>query len=134
MSEHTPNLEDRAIEVIDKALDGIDKLSNMLSEVAVQYGPDVVDAALTVVRISGAGELIIGFVVLISAIIYFCKLKSLWGWAIKKDDEAHCLIPIFGTVGAVITAIVGLIILINPWYWVAVIEPKLWVAHQILKW
>lgn len=137
MSEHMPNLEEKAIEVIDKAMDGVEKLSNMLSDVAVQYGPEVVDAALTVVRISGAGNIVVGLTLAILPLFFFCNIKNLWKWALKHEtssDSGSLVLVVLSGMGCVASSIVSFIMLINLWTWVAIIEPKLWVAHEILKW
>lgn len=130
-------LEQKAIEVIDKAMDGVEKLSNMLSDVAVQYGPEVVDAALTVVRITGANKIFVGLILLTLPFLFFYNLKELWKWAGKHDKDSesgsYVLILMIGVVCSIFTAM-SFITLTNLWSWVAIIEPKLWVAHEILKW
>lgn len=136
-------LEKKAVEVIDKAMDGMDKLSVMLGEVAEKYGPEVVDVGLEVARISAANELVVAlviFLVWLGILRTFFKL-----YKIEKASEngfnqptiaaITCIgVGIISVIGVVPVLIESLPRLFSLWNWVGLIEPKLWIAHQVLNW
>ena len=139
-------LENKAVEVIDKAMDGMDQLTVMLAGVADKYGAEVVDAGLAVARISAASNLIYAFV---GWLMFIGILKLLWYGAMKyrmtfdecdKNDGDFWGPVLLSSVGiGVFTLIVcfmelGAFNILNLWNWVGVVEPKLWIAHQVLKW
>ena len=130
-------IEDKAIEVMDKTLNGIDKLTVMLSDVADKYGQDVIDAALIVVQITGFKSVLMFSVFLISSTIFFVCYRKILIWAKKHgkaSSEVSYCVPIFGLFIFLTLFIISTIKLLDPWPWVAMFEPKLWIAHEILKW
>ena len=146
------NLEDKAVDIMDKAMIGAEKLSAKLAELATQYGPDVVDAALQVARFKAAGELLAGTVSFVIAYNLAKFSKRMFSAAAKRRDEfnkektssyytakkdisefeeffagvASALLAVFLTIPTIITY--GSI-----WNWVGIIEPKLWIANRILE-
>jgi len=139
-------LEEKAVEVIDKAMDGMDQLTAMLAEVAEKYGPEVVDAGLNVARISAASILIHATVGLILLFALFrvgipltLKFRATIPDRDKNDIEfwgPTLMVWLFigGLISSVGLGAFGALKIFNLWNWVGIIEPKLWIAHRVLNW
>lgn len=125
-------IEGKLVEMLDALQNGAVKVG----EQVVKYSPDVADAALWVVRIDGAQKLVLGIVALIA--LYPCVRWTLrlFGWAKKavktSYDGIAYAVPILGAIGTVMVAGAAATPLLNVWNWIAVIEPKLWLAKQII--
>ena len=131
------SLEEKAVEVLDKTLNGVETLSNMLVEIAKQHGAESVDAILTVVQIKGLGSLLYSSVLFFVPIMFFLFYRPMLRWARKYSDVSDYFSNIFlgfTTAGMGIILSIGMFNIINPWQYVAIVEPKLWIAHEILKW
>ena len=139
-------LEDKAVEVMDKAMDGVDKLTAMLGEVAEKYGPEVVDAALNVARVSAASNLVyaaVGVALMYSLFRIGIPLSYKYrdGLPEKHRNEGEFWGPTI-LVWAISVTMVSMISfgalrvfqIFNVWNWVGLIEPKLWIAQKVLGW
>ena len=139
-------LEDKAIEVIDKAMDGMDQLTVMLAEVAEEYGPEVVDVGLNVARISAAASLVsaaFGLTLLFLLFRVGIPLNKKYRSSLPERDRND--VEFWGPT-MVSWLVAGMVVFgisfggfkagkfFDLWNWVGVIEPKLWIAHEILKW
>lgn len=142
----TPTLEGRAIELIDDAQAGLGALTNRLGELAVQYGPEVVDAALNVARVSAAKPLVAGFGILVLATILGVTGIRLFQTG-RKDNllanekagysnvgEARMAFGGACAVAGVVSLIISGTLLLNIWNWVGIFAPELWIAHRVLGW
>ena len=123
-------MEDTVLTLIDER---VLQIAAKLTELGEQYGPDVVDAALMVVRIDAGQEILISIVWLILAVVGY--RYSRWAWPRIPDWND----PTFQNVSALlsVTAIpLGLLIsalgFVQIWTWVAIFDPKLAVAKRIL--
>ena len=131
------SLEEKTVEVMDRALNGFDKLTVVLSDIADKYGAETVDAVITVVQIKGVDNLArslfsFSFILLI---IIFGRRMLRWAKGYQRVSDGFSWMAISCvTVAIMAPTISGLLGLLNPWPWVAIIEPKLWIAHEILKW
>jgi hypothetical protein len=132
--EVTPSVEGKLIDMLDALQNGAVKVG----ETVVKYSPDVADAALWVVRIDGIQSLITGLIFLIVIFPLWSWQKRLWQWGSKigwDSDDAQMGFA-FGSAplvaGIVISAVVVKKTLLNAWVWIAVFEPKLWLAKQII--
>ena len=139
-------LEEKAVEIIDKTLDNMDKLTVMLAEVAEKYGPEVVDAGLTVVRVSAGSTLIhaaIGTALIVALFKFGIPLTFKYRASLPESDRDNTefFMPTFlcwviagvGVFGISLGGF-GTLKLFNLWTWVALVEPKLWIAHRVLGW
>lgn len=146
-------IEDKAVDIMDKAMVGAEKLTEKLAELAQQYGPDVVNAGIEVARLTAAGSLLqaIGWA-LAGAALSAISVR-LYRRAVKRDEEMRAAkefaapafsltdywslerkIPSGLFAGAAAFAFVCTgTRLFNIWNWVGVVEPKLWIAHRILE-
>ena len=117
------NIEDKAVELMEK----LDKL-------ATEYAPDVIDSAIEVVRVSGFGSLIYGLLAVGFIFSLWLAYKKIKSYEIDSAYEE----PIWGgfflvsIVGGVISVVVIIETLFDIWTWVAIFNPKLALAHQIL--
>lgn len=128
-------IEDKAVDIMDKAMVGAEKLSEKLAQLAEQYGPDVVDAGLAVARVTAAQKLLYGLIAVIGSTAFFWIARYLVRKVRDENwDEFFGIGGIFisGALG-LFFAIGGLIDLLSIWNWVGVFEPKLWIAHRILE-
>jgi hypothetical protein len=108
---------------------------NGLEALTAKYAPDVVDAALTVVQINGAQRLLTGALCAILALI---TVWAFFKWLMPRlmNSDADPVWIFFGvlTTGAFIVAgVKAAHNLLDIWNWVAVIEPKLYIAYKIFE-
>lgn len=142
MSDKSVTWESIADKALDKAGDVFTSVSNVLNNAVTEYGPDVVNAVLWVIRIDNLQSLVIGLLFLI---IYVIILRFLWINVIKKEylrcdreiinmDTGTIFVP--GLVGVIITFMVfGLTSVpkvFDAWTYVGIVEPKLWIAKQVI--
>lgn len=128
--ENTDKIQDKVVSMLDALQQGTTTLGDKL----VKYTPDVVDAGLWVIRIDGIQEIAIAIFCLLFFTIggYWFTKKLL---SIFKDvlDEGAIVLAIM-TGGISITfIIISITTLLNIWNWVAIFEPKLYLAKQIIK-
>ena len=120
----------------DAAAAALDKLTNL----ADKYGSEVTDAALLAVRVNGASSLVSGGLALAFAAgaayaaYWFGKKAS----ETRKDDPyGSGEVPLLaGAIVAgfvsVVAGLIGSTMLLNVWNWVAIVEPKLWIAKRLM--
>lgn len=147
MSETTKVIE-KTIEVASQNSDAIqnkvvsmlDALQNGAVEVGTQvvkYTPDVIDAGLWVIRIEGIQALVfsLSFLLPLWLLHPFAKRSLAWAQAATKEDDDNFpsfLLPIILYGIVILFAAQAFYILTNIWSWVAVFEPKLYLAKQII--
>lgn len=127
-----PNVEGKLVEMLDALQHGVVKVG----ETVVQYSPDIADAALWVVRIDGIQFVMIAISCLLWAIFAKILGKKLWVWARKVDpdfDSPAIAVPVIVWASGVATFGIALAKLFSIWNWVAIFEPKLWLAKQIIS-
>lgn len=113
-------------EVQERLLSIYDKMG----ELATEYGPEVMDMTLEVVRINAIQELVIGFAVSVATaviiMVTFRVTKKFEG--IEKDMPRIMMATIAFMFGAI-----GIYRLFIIWNWIGVFNPKLKLAHDILQ-
>lgn len=120
--------------VADKLGDKALQYLQSFEDLAKQYSPDVVDAGLNIVRVYGAQELILGILCIALLLYIFFKAKA----AVIKDLNKGG----YSSGGNVLPIIIGASLLgifpvaqatavFSIWNWVAVFEPKLYLAYKI---
>lgn len=147
------NAADQAIEKLTTAIEaGIKGIGTM----AEKYGPEVIDSALWVVRLNGLQWLILGAILAAAGVTllvlswrewramrpaiekYEAYEKARDEWlngkgarpdGVQRPDEGKAGIP--GMIGVGLCA-TSIIFLGSIWNWVAIFEPKLWVAKKLL--
>lgn len=145
--EAAPGVEGKLVEMLDALQNGV----VTVGEQVVKYGPDVADTALWVVRIDGIGSLLPAM--LLTPILLWGSVKaakkSIWhaqglrkylSTPTPKDREfqhfqgCEFRVILLGGVSLVAggIAVHQIFKLLDVWNWVAVIEPKLWLAKQII--
>lgn len=139
-------LEKSAAGAIDKLVNAADALIAKLGILAEKYGPEVVDAGLTVVQLNGVNNLLGAGLVAIGAAIV--GPRSLRLFVTGRQLERKWLHPDtpssapsgmwqtfvggIGTAGGIIGAVYSVSVILNIWNWVAIFAPKLWIAHKLL--
>jgi len=112
-----------------------DKVDHLVT----QYGPAVGSAVMASIQVDGGTCLIRGVVYCgaIVGVLYGGKI-GLKHWASNVDDfDSSWVAGMVMTFGAVAVTILGCLAaseLLDPWNWVAMFSPKLWLAHMaVLK-
>lgn len=130
------NATDEAVTKLTSALEASIKQIGSLGE---KYGPEVIDAGLAAVRITGLAPLIVGAVCLVVALTLFAWAPRSWAAGKKSgqklSDDAFPAALVGGVMAyffAGCFAIAAADRLLVLWNWVAVFEPKLWVAKRLL--
>lgn len=130
VKEAVPGVEGKLIEMLDALQNGAVKVG----EQVVKYSPDVAEAALWVVRIDGAQSIVFGVAGIPAACIsvrlakrYHAYLKS-----VKLNDEPPIVVVIFLWCLAAWASLASASCLLSVWNWIAVFQPKLWLAKQII--
>lgn len=123
-------LETKAVDILDK-----------LEVLTTQYAPEVGEAALQVVQMSGVVAIGNAFACAILAVCvakltqYVCKFCAKKEEAERYDspwDAAGFLSLAIGVVVGLIFLIASLTDLLNFWNWVAIFSPELALAHKLL--
>ena len=120
----------------EKAVD----ILNQLEALAKQYTPDVIDAAINVTRIEGLSAIIGGFAMLVCIYPAYNAAIRLYRYFTKKQEQDRyadwelCVmsVVVVGPIIVLCLAIFGLANVLDIWRWVAVFEPKLYIAKQIM--
>lgn len=126
------NVETKIVEMLDALQNGAIKIG----EGVVKYSPDVADAALWVVRIDALENIVFWLIFFIMFLLPLVYIKSIWAWCVSKEyssNESSTVLGLIGLVASFIAAIIGFFNLTTIWNWVAVFEPKLYLAKQIIS-
>jgi hypothetical protein len=139
-------LDASAAKALDKITDSADAIVAKLGTLADKYGPEVLDAALMVIRLKGVGSVATG---LFSAVLTFFALRyglrlaaegkrisNIW-WmpetpASAPDGTWQIVFGVVLCCAACAGALISFVCLTDLWTYVAIIEPKLWVAKRLL--
>ena len=110
-----------------------------LEELTKEYAPQAVDAGFMVIKLHGYQNLVFG-----GFLVVFLWIPIVWVWKITATDVKEETDPYGIPDGAIAARVVvsiigisGMLIgggkLLNLWNWVAIIEPKLWIAHRVFE-
>ena len=121
-------IENKVVSMLDALQNGAVEIGNQL----VKYTPDVIQAALGVTMITGIQELVYG-VIWLGLFIYFYRYWSsnkFSGFDAPTIQDAK-----LGGAGlmSIISIMVVLTQLGNVWNYVAIVNPKLYIAHEIVE-
>ncbi len=119
-----------AEQAAERALNLYDAAQGVLLNAVKEYGPDVVDAILFVVRVNAAQRLLVSFVALavLLAIMRACykKFKT-------TKDEGTAFLCICGMVVAAIISACPLIGILSLWNWVALFMPEMALTRDAIE-
>lgn len=113
----------------------MDKIGELFAKLAEQYGPSVIEAAKQATRIEAYSHLVGSLIATLFGFLMFRGGQYLV--AMKCEDNTDD-----GLVHAVGYLLLGLSLIpiaiaiwawIDPWTWVAINHPELWIAKKILK-
>lgn len=118
--------------VADKLGDKALQYLQSFEELAKQYSPDVVDAGLTVIRVHGIKSIVECLVGIAIGAAFCLAAYKLYPIIEEKVDESMASIfsTISGIIGTIVLAVASISIF-NVWTWVAVFDPKLYLAYKI---
>lgn len=129
-SQPTSDFEDKLVDMLDALQNGVATVGDKVLE----YGPDVVEMALWVVRIDGMQYLLTGIVcAMTSALLTFKYLNRLWEWARKHDEGSEFMVTIVIFIISGLLTTIAIARLSNMWGWVAVFAPKLALAKKVVE-
>ena len=120
-------IEQKVISMLDALQSGIAEVGGQV----VKYTPDVIDATLWVVRIDVISAIFSSLVVfLVTALLSKKFYNELQNTEYDVDKRVFCVI---GLIGSSISALISFLCLADIWNFVALIEPKLYIAKQIIE-
>jgi hypothetical protein len=151
--------DEAAAKAIDKASQAADQIAAKMAELAQQYGPDVVNAAVEVARISAIQSLVPPVIALALmwtvAIVLFRFSRNLaekynkWRALYENEretrasvtaklgypepDEILSNVTLTASLGLGFLSIFPIYAITNVWAWVGIFEPKLYIAHRVLE-
>ena len=140
------NLEASTAKALDKLTTATEAVVAKLGTLAEKYGPEAIDAGLSVVRIGGVAAVVSGTAVGVAAYLAFKFGRSVFvvGQLINREWQKPSTPASAPSgdfqmlVGVVLLAASGggllfaVISVANVWNWVAIFEPKLWIAKKLL--
>ena len=112
--------------------DRISQVAAKLTELGEQYGPDVIDAALMVVRLNGVEQALYGVFFLVPALSLGYLCCKLCRRIAKKDEDELGGIAFFAGFLSLGGSLIAGYFVLGLWTWVAIFDPKLAVAKRIL--
>lgn len=127
-----------------EAFNRIDEITAKLSDLTHQYGGDVVDLTLQVVRFDGVVTVATGLVGLL--LLFVCIWATWYGMmrilpssktfgqygSADKYEFWGITFGVIGAAGGIINFIITVVFLTNFWAWIAIIEPKIALAKKVL--
>lgn len=123
-------------DIENKAIELMDKLENL----ATSYAPDVIDSAMSAVKVSAIQELIWGVVfIFLSVAVSIAAYKIFFHCEKKKKERPYSewdvglvLAPVLGSCVVIPFALYAVNCFLDIWNWVALVNPKLALAHKVL--
>lgn len=109
-------VEDKAVELMDRF-------------------PEVVDAVLWVARIDALRHFGVSFMLVLFGSIILYYNSRIWGWCKEQAEASDGMSYFISTGYSAVCAtllITASIRLFDPWPWVGIIEPQLWIAKRVL--
>jgi hypothetical protein len=123
-------VEAKLVNMLDALQNGVAEIGNT----AVKYAPDVMDAALQVVRIDGIQNVATALYLFVLGCISLGNVKRFYKKAVEDSwDSCWCVAPIGAVLAGGVLLIQAMATLTNIWVWVSIFEPKLYIAKQIIK-
>ena len=95
-----------------------------------EYGPDVVNAILFVVRINAAQRLLVSFVAIA---VLFAIARSCYKHLKATKDEDVGMLCLVGLFMCATTAMYPLSQILNLWNWVALFMPEMALIHDAIE-
>lgn len=123
-----PDVQHKVVSMLDALQNGAVIVGNQV----VKYTPDVINAALDIVRINGlqqALHCLLSLVVLITACNISKKQYPIANFNTGNDSAMFCIVSWFFIL---ISSIIISIIAFDVWNWVMIFEPKLYIAKEII--
>lgn len=128
-------VDEKTVELMDRAADAVEIFAIKLQNLSAEYGPEVVDAALWVARIDALAVIGATVAILIAGIVLGLNTKTARAWSKKVEPNWESPLAVWGGLvglSSIVLLTMGTIRILNPWPWVGIIEPQLWIAKKVL--
>ena len=124
----TAALENKVVEMLDALQNGAVEIGHQV----VKYTPDMIQAVYGVTMINGIQNIVYGILWLGVTIFLYRKAKSYkWSGGNYGPEGVDVLKFVTGA-AAIVTFIISTTQLLDVWNYTAIVEPKLYIAHQII--
>jgi hypothetical protein len=110
-----------------------DRVQALAQRLTTEWAPEALRMALSSIQWEASAAIIRGIVslaFLIGCILLVVKAKRKFD---EHDDEFQGLVLVGSSFGALVSLIATLINLADPWVYIALYDPRLYLAHQILQ-
>lgn len=122
----------------DKMIEAIEHVSAKIALLADKYGPEIIETGLSVVRLTGLNKLILSVGgALVGGVVAYVAYHWVRKECAGKDDffDTNPIVVFFGGIAAffgAVAASVNIFKVLDIWNWVAIFEPKLYIARKLL--
>lgn len=112
----------------------LDQAIAKLGELVSKHGPQAVDLAASVVQVDAMGNLIRGGAFGVAALVATALCFSFWRWILSDEGDGEAAgLACLGSGAALVLWVFALVPVLNVWNWVALYEPRLALAHEVLN-
>lgn len=127
--------EEQVVRLTEK----LEQYFNAAKEVLLEYGPDVAEFGLTVLRVEAAAELLpaIMYAIIAFLLVKYADPRKLFARIkdIPKFDDARFGLGLLGTfslAGIATSIFLVVFYLLNVWAWVGIFYPEAYAVHYFL--
>jgi hypothetical protein len=111
----------------------MDELAKRFAALAEQYGPKVVDAALSAARTEAYSQLAAAAMWGVLALAIAIGGRFIWSQGVKYDEDG-LRVAACGMWGfAAFCSLFVIWTFIDPWTWTTISNPELWIAKKAFK-
>ena len=122
----------------DQIKQDVISLADVIGEKMAAMGPEVAEAAMGVARIDGIAELLpavplMALSLSLSVMSFYCFKMSKKAKLERPRLDDWDMTAFWSAIGSVMFFALSLVQICDIWAWVAIFEPKLYIAHQAIE-
>lgn len=116
-------------------LDALQQGAFTVGNAVIKYSPDVANTMLDVIRINGIQTLIYNTLLLTGSLGLFYYIKKSWSKSWFDEYAGPTAAGVLGCIFIIISnaMFINSTGLFNIWNWIEVFQPKLWIAHEVIR-